>query len=667
MATPVIQFKRGAFANLPGLRAGEPGFTTDRYDLYVGLTSSTATNKFFGSHRYWNREDGTNSAKLNLVDKGGDNYIALSSPNTLAGIVTYYLPATQGANGTQLTNDGSGNLTWSAGSDSSTFSGITTFTDTTDNTLGNADTGSVQIDGGVGIAKNLTVGAGLSVSGQSYFIGTATFYGGSINLGDSDADDINVAGEFVSNLIPNVDNTYDIGGQGVTAKRWRNANFSGVGTFASGVDASDINIGITAANEIDTTSGILILDSAGGQVNVDDNFETVGITTLASSGGITTTGGSLGVAGDLSVYGAVNFSSDISVTGITTFTDTTNNTLGNADTGAVQIDGGLGVNKNATIGNGLYAGSLEVAGISTFTSAIDANGGATIDNVQIGITNDNEIDTASGNLTIDSAGGLVTIDDELSVTGISTFSGLIDANGGAQINDINIGTTSSNEIDTSSGNLILDSAGGTVQVDDALTVTGDLRLNSNNILASDANTNITLTSNTLTTFAGDIRVNGNDIQDSAGNSVFTFDGSQNVTANQNLTVSGNLFVTGNTTQVNSTSMTIEDRTIELGIVDGSAPTTTTTWDLGVLFNYYDGSAKKAGVTWEGSSSRIVFGAELSDGAGTGNNNPQLTYTSYAPIEIGALWVNDCAGQSQVISCTGSERFLENITVDGGTF
>ena len=34
MTAPIIQLKRGASANLPGLRAGEPGFTTDKYDLY---------------------------------------------------------------------------------------------------------------------------------------------------------------------------------------------------------------------------------------------------------------------------------------------------------------------------------------------------------------------------------------------------------------------------------------------------------------------------------------------------------------------------------------------------------------------------------------------------------------------------------------------------------
>ena len=35
MAAPVLQFKRGLSANLPSLRAGEPGFSTDSYDFYV--------------------------------------------------------------------------------------------------------------------------------------------------------------------------------------------------------------------------------------------------------------------------------------------------------------------------------------------------------------------------------------------------------------------------------------------------------------------------------------------------------------------------------------------------------------------------------------------------------------------------------------------------------
>ena len=45
-------------------------------------------------------------------------------------------------------------------------SGIITFTNAQDNTLGNADTGAVQIDGGLGVNKNVTIGAGASITGS---------------------------------------------------------------------------------------------------------------------------------------------------------------------------------------------------------------------------------------------------------------------------------------------------------------------------------------------------------------------------------------------------------------------------------------------------------------------------------------------------------------------
>jgi len=61
---------------------------------------------------------------------------------------------------------------------------------------------------------------------------------------------------------------------------------------------------------------------------------------------------------------------------------------------------------------------------------LDING-AYIDNIQVGITGTNEIDTSSGNLTLDSAGGTVTVDDNLSVTGtVSLTNDLAVAHGG---------------------------------------------------------------------------------------------------------------------------------------------------------------------------------------------------------------------------------------------
>ena len=95
MPAPVLQFKRGIFSNLPGLRAGEPGFTTDSYELYVGINSTTQENKFFGSHRYWTRETTTTGSGVNLVEgsNNGSEYITLASPASVGAAVTYTFPA----------------------------------------------------------------------------------------------------------------------------------------------------------------------------------------------------------------------------------------------------------------------------------------------------------------------------------------------------------------------------------------------------------------------------------------------------------------------------------------------------------------------------------------------------------------------------------------------
>ncbi len=105
---------------------------------------------------------------------------------------------------------------------------------------------------------------------------------------------------------------------------------------------------------------------------------------------------------------------------------------------------------------------------------LDVNGKAEIDNVRI---DGNEIDTLSGGLTLDSASGTVTIDDNLTITGdvngaTVNFSGDITAASGIFGNVRIAFGSDDNEIDTSTGNLILDSASGTVQVNDNLTVNG---------------------------------------------------------------------------------------------------------------------------------------------------------------------------------------------------
>ena len=107
---------------------------------------------------------------------------------------------------------------------------------------------------------------------------------------------------------------------------------------------------------------------------------------------------------------------------------------------------------------------------------------------------------------------------------------------------ITIGITSAGEIDTTSGNLTIDSTGGTVTVDDDLIVTG------------------------------------------------------NATINNNLIVTGNITINGNTTTLNTETITVEDKTIELG--SSASPSNTTANGAGIIVP--DGAANKS-FTWSSSS------------------------------------------------------------------
>ena len=109
-----------------------------------------------------------------------------------------------------------------------------------------------------------------------------------------------------------------------------------------------------------------------------------------------------------------------------------------------------------------------------------------------------------------------------------------------------------------------------------------------------------------------------------------------------MTVTGDLFVNGNTTQVNTSTLTVEDTLVELGIVDGNDPTSDVNKDLGIVFNWYDTQLRKAAVFWDDSVTRVAIAQSITESASV------LTVADYAAVEIGSLWVNDAAGQTQVI-------------------
>ena len=157
--------------------------------------------------------------------------------------------------------------------DKTTINGLTKInnvveiTNTTDSI--NKDTGSLITEGGVGIEKNLNVGAGLNVTGPSTFVGVVTtsndlFVGGGVNV---------VGVVTIANDIVLGGNLQTIGGGG--------AIVSSGGTFGN------IRIGTTNDNTIDTSTGNLILDSTGGTVDINDDVDVSGNLVCGGTGTFT--------------------------------------------------------------------------------------------------------------------------------------------------------------------------------------------------------------------------------------------------------------------------------------------------------------------------------------------------------------------------------------------
>ena len=77
---------------------------------------------------------------------------------------------------------------------------------------------TIDINGNADISGNLGIGGDLTVTGST------TFNGGTLTLGDADTDNVVFGGEINSDLIPNTDNTYDLGESG---KEWRHLYIDG--------------------------------------------------------------------------------------------------------------------------------------------------------------------------------------------------------------------------------------------------------------------------------------------------------------------------------------------------------------------------------------------------------------------------------------------------------
>ena len=274
----------------------------------------------------------------------------------------------------------------------STFGGIATFTNATENTLGDTNTGAVKIAGGLAVAKNVTVGGGLSVTGNSYFVGMVTFAAGTdgnITLGDTSGDNVVFNADVNSNFIPNLNATYDLGSD---SQQWADLYLAGNAGIGS-VHVAGIStfVGIaTFNNGIVIHSGVSTFHST---VDINGNLE------VSGNSGV----GSLSVAGVSTFVGLSTFNDGlVVVSGVSTF-------LGNID-----ADGNLDVDGHTELDD------LNVSGIATFAQTEIANINVT------GVTTTQTLHVGTGGTTL-------TVDAENATFAIGSATTTVTAtmNGGA--------------------------------------------------------------------------------------------------------------------------------------------------------------------------------------------------------------------------------------------
>lgn len=513
------------------------------------------------------------------------------------------------------------------------------------------------------------------------------------------------------------------------------ASDSGSGTITMEIDSTTVftatssEVTMASAKISDLTDNRVVIAGADGVVEDDGNFTfdgttlTVGQTTIAQATGNTTVGGTLDVTGvtnfndttaatnttsgaviidgGMGVAGAIHGGGTLDIAGAATlastlaagnttvgtlaasgaanFNDTT--TSSSNTTGAVIIDGGLGLAENLNMG-----GNADVDGNATIGGNIQVDGNATLgsassDTLALNGTISSDIlaSSATGskpllqmtNTNADADASIISlVKDSASPADDDTLGNiqfLGDDDGGNQHTFAKILAQSSDVTDGSEDGIILFNAlnGGTAEtilrVGSLVDGTRAIRANSsytpsdnydlatktyvdsqisgaaNSITQLDSNVTVTDTGSdgkiAFTTdgtevgsFDGSAFTAGSMVMDSnsisATNTSITLNPNSGGAANTgSVIIAGDLTVNGTTTTTNSTTVTIDDPIFTLG--GDSAPSSDDGKDRGIEFRYYDSSAKIGFFGYDNSADEFVYLTDVTNTsevmAGTAGN------------------------------------------------
>ena len=221
---------------------------------------------------------------------------------------------------------------------------------------------TIDINGNADISGNLGIGGNLTVTG------TTTFNGGTLTLGDADTDNIVFGGEVDSDIVPDDDNTHDLGS---SSKQWKDIYINGT-AYLDAIDFNGTAISATAA-----------------ELNIIDGDTSATSTTLADA--------------DRVVVNDAGTMKQVALTDFETYFESALDTLSNVTT--------VGALNSGSITSGF--GNIDTGSSTITTTGLITGGSLDIDDVvingsNIGHTDDTDLITV--------ANGIVTVAGEISVT-----------------------------------------------------------------------------------------------------------------------------------------------------------------------------------------------------------------------------------------------------------
>lgn len=619
----VLQLKRGSGSPGTIFYAGEPIYDESGKVLYVGNSGGSGTgagsavasaSAYSAVTEILNQASasGPGSIKLYEDTDNGTNFVSVAASTLIASNYTLTLPNGTGSDGQVLKTDGSGNLDWV--DQTSGFSGFT-ISDSS-NTSSITDGNTITFSGGTGITATVTAdGDALAYSLDTelqalsavtsaankvpYFTGSGT-----AAVADLSA--------FGRSLIDDAD---------AAAAR------TTLGVDASGTDNStDVTLVTTTAdylsitgqaitlNQIDLTTDVTgdlpITEGGTGASSAADARTNLGVDAAGTDNStdvtlVTTAADYLSISGQAITLSKVDLESD--VTG-----DLPISEGGTGSSNASDARTALGL----AIGSDVQAYDAQLADVAGLTPS---DGGFIVGDGNNFVVESGA--TARTSLGVDAAG----TDNSTDVTLVTTSYDYLSISGQAiTLGQITNDDLANNSITVSDGSNSTARALG-----DTLTIQG------------------TADEVTVTESSGTVTVSLPD----------------DVTIGNDLTVNGNLNVIGTAVTFSVETTKVEDRVFELGLVNGAAPSSATTWDLAVAFNYHATSAKKAGVAWLNNGFMAML-AELSETSGSGNADPQISADAYANIAGSSLYLGGIASGNQIINSSGE---AVNLVFDGGSY